>query len=183
MKSRASLIPPGNLFANPTDFAHASWTKFGCTISSNVAIAPDGSYTADKIVDDGANSTHSVDDGVAVVNGARYFIQIYAKSLGQSRYLGLSGLLLAGSDESPVFNLDNGVIDFGNTSTLIVRNSGASMTHVGDGWFRCKAYVLSGNTTQPIFNSTSPTTNNSMSNNQGDSSSGILIWGAYYRQA
>jgi hypothetical protein len=183
MKSRASLIPPGNRFANPTDFAASTWTKFACTISSNVAIAPDGSYTADKIVEDGASNTHYIEDGVAVVNGARYFIQIYAKSLGQSRYLGLSGLLLAGAGESPVYNLDNGVIDFGATSTVLVRDSGASMTHVGDGWFRCNAYVLSGNTTGPLFNSTTPSTNNSMSTHQGNSSSGILIWGAYYRQA
>jgi hypothetical protein len=179
---RASLIPPGNLYTLPTDFANAAWTKQNVTIVANAAIAPDGSHTASRMMETSITNSFYVQQGT-VVSGVRYNLQVYAKSLGLSRFLGFGGAGLATATEAPVFDLDLGVIDFGATSTLLVRDSGAAMKMVGNGWWRCSAHILANSTVGWQLASTSPGTNNTLSNHVGNAANGILIWGAHYKQA
>jgi hypothetical protein len=182
MQSRASLIPPGNLWASPIDFTNTAW---GLTSTSLVPgfTAPDGSATAFKIMEDGASAFHDLYGVAAIPSGVTYDVQFYLKSLGLARYVGLSGMGLSGGDECPIFNPDNGSIDFGATSVRIINGSGASMQLTSNGWWRCKARVTATNTNAPIFAMTNSATANTMTAWQGNGSSGILIWGAHYRQA
>jgi hypothetical protein len=183
LRSSASLIPPGNQFAFPSDFANAVWTPTNCTVSSNVAIAPDGSYTADKLVEDGTNSQKSITDGSVIVAGVRYFVQIYAKSLGQSRYLAVAGAGLVGAGECPVLNVDTGSVDPGGTSTIIQRQTNQYAPLVCNGWYRYSGLFTAANTSGFVFALVNDPTSNTAAAYLGNSASGVLIWGAYYRQA
>jgi hypothetical protein len=183
LQSRVSLIPPGNLWASPIDFTHSSWTPTGSVIVPNSGIAPDGTYTATRLREDAGNTTHYVAQSVLPVSGVNYVLTLYVKSLGQSRYYAISGAGIAANSECPVFNPDNGTVDYGATSVNIIIGSGCTMTPIANGWYRCVARILASGTGTLVLCTTSPTTNNSLANNQGDGASGILIWGAHCRQA
>jgi hypothetical protein len=181
--ARPSLIPAGNISPNPTEFDNASWTKTSCTISANAGIAPDGSYTADRWVEaSGAGLSPFVGDNLAIVSGVRYHLGIYIKSVGTARYLEFSGGAIAAAGECPNFNPDNGTIDFGATSTIVTAGSGARMTHVGNGWYRCEMTVVAGNTSAFGYLLADSSTSNTFGTYAGDGASGLLIWGAWNRR-
>src|SRR5205809_293023 len=49
-----------NAFTKSQKFDDAVWTKFGATISADATTAPDGTLTADKIVESALNENHGV---------------------------------------------------------------------------------------------------------------------------
>jgi hypothetical protein len=180
LQSKASLIPPGNVWQYPIDFTNAAWALTSTSLVGGY-IAPDGSATAYKVMEDGANAFHDLYDAVgATVLSSTYRVQFYIKSLGLSRYLGLSGAGLTGATECPVFNPDTGVVDMPATSVL---NKGASMSLTSNGWWRCKALITAGNTNAFIFSLTNSSTANAMAAYQGDGAAAVLIWGAHHQLA
>jgi hypothetical protein len=182
IKSSASLIPPGNLITAPVDFNNALHTLSNCTMPY-AGTAPDGSYTASKMTENGASSTHSFGPSTAVVSGVRYLHQFYIKSLGLSRYLCIAGGGTAASGEMACFNPDTGNVDYGATSTNILRDSGCSMQLIGNGWYRCRAHVLTSSTGAWSLMMTNNNTTNTFTGYQGDSASGLLVWGWHVKQA
>ena len=48
-----------NLLSAPEDFSSSSWTKSQVTVTANAAAAPDGTVTADKIVESAVNASHN----------------------------------------------------------------------------------------------------------------------------
>jgi hypothetical protein len=181
MSSRASLIPPGNLLTSPVDFNNALYTLSNCTMPY-AGTAPDGSYTASKMTDNGASATHSFGPSTAVVSGVRYLHTFYIKSLGLARYLCIAGGGLAASSEMACFNPDNGTVDYGNTSANIIRLSGCSMQLIGNGWYRCITHVLTSSTGGWSLMMTNDPTQNAFVGYQGDSASGLLVWGWHVKQ-
>jgi hypothetical protein len=171
------------LSPNPTAFDNASWTKTSATITANAGTAPDGSYTADRWVEAaGAGITPFVGDNLAIVSGARYGVGIYIKSVGTARYMEISGGGIAGAGECPNFNPDTGAVSFGATSTIVTAGSGASMTHVGNGWYRCEMICAAGNTSAWGYFLTDSPTAHAFGTITGDGASGLLIWGAWVRR-
>ena len=160
------------------DFDNAAWSKFGATVTANAVTAPDGSPTADKLVEDVATGTHYITPSAApgLVVGQVVTYSAYAKAAERTfLQLILTGVGSGASNLIAGFDLVTGVA--GTPSA----GSTSSMVAVGNGWYRCKITV-------PVLNSTPPQRQIRISQNSsstpssytGDGTSGIYVWGAQF---
>jgi hypothetical protein len=159
-------VVPRNLLTYSNDFTDASWLKSGVTITANTTIAPNGTTTASKIVEDGFLITYGVYKGITT--GFRYSHSIYAKK-GERDWIKVNAI--HGANQSVWFNLANGTIGTNNTSGT------PSIENVGNGWYRCSINNTIHNVAASFF-SVMPCTNNNVETYTGTIGSGIFIWGA-----
>lgn len=110
-----------NLLTYTEAFDNAAWTKTGCTVTADAGLDPDGGTTADDLVEDGGNSTHSVKQLPPLTASLDYTLYVYAKPLGRN-WLLLQILDLAGGSNFAYFDLSNGTI--GTTSGVTWSISG-----------------------------------------------------------
>jgi hypothetical protein len=125
---------PKNLYPSSETFqAGGFWTKINSTVVDNTAIAPNGTLTAATLTDNSTTGRHTVyyqDNPVISANT----ISIYAKA-NTATWLSLD--LYNTQDRFTYFDLVNGVI--GTVGTGIT----ATMTYVGNGWYRCSCSTSS----------------------------------------
>ena len=119
-----------NLFGYTEDFGNSYWFKNAVSITNNSVTAPNGTLTADSIVENTANTEHYV--GVLTgltLTAAPYTLSVYLKKAGRDWCS--VGLYNGTDSKSAWFNL--------NTGTIGTINSGAtaSIESVGNGWYRC----------------------------------------------
>lgn len=159
---------PYNLLTFSEQFDNAAWTKISSSISSNVTIAPNGTLTADKLVEDTALSTHLILQLPAgSISGNVYTFSFYAKA---AERFNVSAVNNAAGGGQAAYNLNTGAVTF--TSGI-----SASMQLVGDGWYRC--ILTYSPTVTGSFNTHIRLANASGANTyQGDGTSGLFIWGA-----
>lgn len=149
-----------NLILYSQEFDNAYWTKSNVTISTNQIIAPDGTLTADKLVEDATLNQHRV---LRAIDGSTKNISIYAKAAERS-YIGL----FAAVGTRTYFNLSDGTI--GTVSS----GSTATIESVGNGWYRCSLYNAHP-TNAGLFQLSPDGTTETYT---GDGVSGLYIWGA-----
>jgi len=126
---------PWNLARYSEDLSNAVWTKLAATITTNATTAPNGTTTADKVVEDtSANILHRVGQGsIAVTSGTKYTFSFYAKAaerfILELQRINTSGTVFNAITLTTV-NLTNGTISAGSNIDA------SSITSVGNGWFR-----------------------------------------------
>jgi hypothetical protein len=154
-----------NLFTYSEDFANAAWQPTRASITANTIVAPDGTLTGDKLVEDTtATNTHNVRQNFTVAVGT-YTYSVFAKA-GERTILQTARLNTNIDLINHSFNLTTGV----------AIGTGASMISVGNGWYRCVG-VITVNTaasTGVLFN----LNNGSTTSYTGDGYSGLFLWGA-----
>jgi hypothetical protein len=167
-----------NLLLRSEEFDNASWVKSRSSISNNVDVAPRGSITADKLIEDTSVSlTHLVRADVTVAANTIYTVSVYVKSAERSRIrLDWSDASTSTDTVFGVFNLDTGVVitsGVGGNASL----TSTSIQSVGNGWYRC---ILTGkfNTTDTDGRVLLYLDNGTTITYTGDGASGIYIWGA-----
>ena len=71
-----------NLITYSEDFSNAYWSKVRSNVTSNVAVAPDGTLTGDKLyLDNTAASTHNAaSDPIPVVSGTDYEFSLFSRA-------------------------------------------------------------------------------------------------------
>lgn len=110
-------------------FYNADWpTKTNVTASANQTTAPDGTNTADLIVDNATNAQHRIFRGVTSI-GAQTTISLFAKASSADRFQ-----LVTSNGTSTLyatFNLSSGSVSFTSPGAT------ADIVTLGDGWFRC----------------------------------------------
>jgi hypothetical protein len=165
-----------NLILQSEDFS-TTWTATATNVTTNTIIAPDGNLTGDKVFVDTANAWHRVVQNISVTSGTTYTLSVYAKKAEQE-YIQLHFQSTqfgdSNSGNGAVFNLSTGAISAQGASLLA-----ASITNVGNGWYRCsitKAATSTGTTGIPITLVNQATF--STAGYTGDGYSGIYIWGA-----
>jgi len=139
-----------------------TWALINATASLNVATAPDGSTSADKIINNSGASGRV--QQVFTLSGSNVY-SVFAKA-DEWNWLLISPL---GGGTGVWFNLSNGTVG------TQLSGSVGSITSFGNGWYRCSV-VFTG---AGVSNSAriSPTNaNNTLTD--GNGTSGILIWGA-----
>ncbi|CAB4126931.1 hypothetical protein UFOVP84_35 [uncultured Caudovirales phage] len=162
-----------NLLTFPQNFENAIWSKnTAVTVIANATIAPDGTNTADKLIATNVNTQHSISP--ADVNLGTCTRSVYMKA-GEAMFGTISayyGSLLGYAGAT--FNLLLG--------TILVTTVGdsATITSVGNGWYRCTLTTTKTGTTgfggcqiRPSNGSSDISTTYT-----GDGTSGIFIWGA-----
>jgi hypothetical protein len=162
-----------NLLVRSEEFNDASWTKTRCSITANAALSPDGTLTADKLVEDTtATSSHRI-TGISIPLVSLPSASIYLKAAERTEV---------------VFAI---IRDFGTgsaaTETVMDLQAGTVisgpgiMTAVGNGWYRVSAQAtVSGANYAIRVNLLDPSGSGSYT---GDGASGIYIWGAQLEQS
>jgi hypothetical protein len=163
-----------NLLTYSSDFSNAAWTKSNATITATATIAPDGTQTAQKLVESTATGEHYVlYNAIPLVSGARNTITIYAKA-GERSY---TTCYIANKDGASIrirFNLTDGV------STVITSNANLTVNtsvSVGNGWWRL-SFTIDGGTGAGNPQLVWETDTGTLFSYTGNGYSGIFIWGA-----
>ena len=157
-----------NLLLQSEEFDNAAWAKSNVTVTANATVAPDGTTTADKLVENTATAFHYVlpAASVSVTSGTLITTSVYAKAAERT---GL-GLFPYSSAAGARFNLTNG--------TIISQEAGvtASIINAGNGWYRCSASITApaGSAAPWIL----PLGPSNATNYTGNGYSGLFIWGA-----
>lgn len=179
--SRAVVSARVNLLTASEQFDDAAWTKGNSTVTANATTAPNGTTTADKLVEDTANSTHQVSQifsgGVA---GATYVFSVDLKASERT-----SAVVIitdnATGDGRVVVDLSAGTVAApsvsGNWSSPV-----ATISASGNGWYRVKLTLTKsagGNASVvgvvALYNGSATYI--------GNGTSGAFIWGADLRTA
>jgi hypothetical protein len=165
-----------NLIANNQAFNAGSWTKTAVTISSNVTTAPDGTLTADKIIESAANTFHSDDTtGHTLTSASTYTVSCFAKAAERKEVELQHANSGFSAGVSVIANLINGSIvassTYGTGSVL----SSTSIQDAGNGWFRISVTGAVNGTSGGFTVAPSVLGTHSY---QGDGSSGLYVWGA-----
>jgi hypothetical protein len=158
---------PWNLLQRSEEFTDALWSKTNATASGNTTTAPNGTTTADSLIEDSTNNLHIASQGISFAGGI-YTASVYVKPNGRNWVF--INIAAAGS-YGAYFDVANGVV-----GTIQSNITSATMTSVGNGWYRCIVTANTGATSPRIAIYTA--TANGTNSYQGDGTSGIFIWGA-----
>ena len=154
--------------------------SFGSGSIANAIAAPDGTTTADKLVEDNSPSAsqHYAYQLVPIIAGLPYTVSVYAKAAErQEIFLALATFNSAFlSNTSSYFNLVSG------TTRTVGINATASIVDAGGGWYRCSLTGIAQTSTTAII-SGGAISNGSTFFYAGDGTSGIYLWGAQLEQS
>jgi hypothetical protein len=154
-----------NLVVYSEQFDNAAWTKDGTTVTANSIVAPDGTLTADKLIETATTAVHRTYYGMTVANSTPHTTSVYAKA-GERSWMSLAGT----SNARAWFNLATGAVGTVEASLT------ASIQSVGSGWYRCivtqTTFVTAGYLDVAVASA-----DNTYSYT-GNGTSGIHVWGA-----
>lgn len=159
-----------NLMTYSEDLSNAAWLKSNATVTANAVVAPDGTTTADKLVDAATTSVHSITQAISVTSGTAYTVTFYAKAAERSFLI----IQLFGGSTFAYFNLATGVV--GTTSGS---PTATSVTPAGNGWYRCSITSTAGATGSVNCIIYAAATDGNATYT-GDGTSGIYLWGGQY---
>ena len=177
------LVEPArtNVVLRSEQFDNAYWTKTNTTITANSSTSPDGTSTADILVE---NSTANVVFGVranprpsGLTLGTTYSVSFFAKKITRDFCYYDDFNLFQNPIVQVFFNLQTGLV--GNTSAGVLN---PKMENYGNGWYRCSfQFVASGATpTQIDYRIASATTDNGFTYTGVIGQQAIAIWGAQF---
>jgi hypothetical protein len=165
-----------NLLLWSEEFDNASWANARSSITSNTIVAPDGTLTGDKLVEDTtAANTHITRPSTdpSYVTGTTYTYSVFAQA-AERTFLQLR--VSASASFSASFNLSTGVASQATAGTT------PSVTNVGNGWYRC-AVTFTATATATGATRIGLMLNETTASYTGDGTSGIYLWGAQLEQS
>jgi hypothetical protein len=159
-----------NLFLRSEEFDNSYWNKTRASIEPNVVTAPDGTLTADKLVEDTtADNNHIVfRGGLSGLASNIYTFSVYVKAAERNEIVLRIDTNV--TQRNVRFNLVNGtIVNAGNVT--------ARIENIGNGWYRC---INTMNVAEGIINAVLMLTDSIFPSafHTGDGTSGIYIWGA-----
>jgi hypothetical protein len=164
-----------NLVTYSEDFANAAWTKTRSSITANTIVAPDGTLTGDKLVENTDNNTHLiVSNAPSLSSGTVYAVTVFAKAAERTNFalqLGTGSEAFGASVPFAYFNLSNGTTSGASSAT-------ATMTSIGNGWYRCSLVTIAATATAATSVRIKLANSTPSDSYTGDGFSGIFIWGA-----
>jgi len=160
-------LVPYNILGYSEMFDNAYWNKGNSSVTADVTTAPNGTLTADKIIESTSNSGHFIEREIFTSSGQAYTISIFLKKA--ERNFGCVG---AYTNESKIvfINLTTGAVT-NTTGTILSSN----VENVGNGWFRVSLTFTS---TSSVYAFSAPSDNGTNFSYTGDGTSGIYQWGA-----
>ena len=155
-----------NLFTYSEDFSNAAWTKHQSTVTVNAAEAPNGTTTADKLIETASAQDHQLNRAYTAVDNTTYTLSAYAKA-GERTVFRLYLQNKAGTYNYSDFDLVTGTIS-------ILSGVVPAITAVGNGWYRCSvtANAGTGANASPLAFLSYGTAN------AGSGTNGLFVWGA-----
>ncbi len=160
-----------NLQVYSQELDNAAYSKTNVTISADITIAPDGTATADKIVENTATGSHFLNDAVSVTSGKAYTYSFFAKASGRDDVRLTFGAGGFGVTVSALFDLSAESVTVETSGT----NTSAAIVAYADGWYRCSMTSDATVTTAPAI--AIYLMNGTTQSYPGDGSSGTYVWG------
>ena len=162
------------LYSN--DISNAAWGKINATVTANLTTAPDGTLSADKLIDNTTNGLHRTLPTVgSVAANTTYFLSCFVKkaeldyvilSAGGSALTGSGG---SGADLIASVNLTNG--------SIVTNNYNISVIPFEDDWYRISIRLttdVDGGSFFPYI----ATSQNGTTATYAGTGQGIFLWGA-----
>jgi hypothetical protein len=177
------FLPERNMRLWSESFDNAAWTKVQSSITANATTAPDGTLTADALIENTTPSTgHFVTQNITFVTGRTYtascYFKLYPGPITRYARLQLGSATVFGGDTYININLAAGTI-----TATVGSPSASGITNEGNGWYRAwltKQYTGGGITTGSATQIISTTGTGLYTD--ADGLSGIYIWGAQYEE-
>lgn len=166
-----------NITKYSQEFDNAFWTKANVVATANDTTAPDGTTTADKVIENTAAGVNRFVRMTQTVPSGTYTYSIYAKIASGSRYCGLRVLGIGDGKAWASYDLTSGTVNT-QTGTDI---TGATITDVGNSWYRLTMTATHTVDTEGLLFGFS-TDGSEIPDYTGDGTSGFYIWGAQLEQ-
>lgn len=167
---------PHNLLSYSEQFDNAVWSAINVSKNANVAVAPDGATTADKLSETATTGEFQVRQvGPSL---AAFTFNVYAKAAERDKvYL----QFVATSNEYVFFDLTNGTVAGSQlTITSNTASRSSSITPVGDGWYLCSITITLNSAAAPSLRvGVSDTIVSSTPSYAGTEGNGVYVWGAH----
>ena len=170
-----TILARRNLLTYSQDFDNAIWSKVRATITPNAAIAPDGSMTASKLVEDVTTGDHVARALHSVVAGSWYSGSIYLKAAERTSVMLFENI--EGGTQSFIFNLTTGAVTSNTTPRVPV------VTDAGNGWWRVSISLLADTTTSSGLAGLYVVLFNGSVSYAGNGVSGCYLWGGQFEKA
>ena len=163
-----------NLTPRSQEIDQSPWSNQNATVSSNAIIAPDGTLTADAILETVTTGIHTASQVSLSLTGT-FTVSVFVKDAGR----GFALLSLFTGVTPDVISVD---LSSGVATTASGSPSNVFSTAVGDGWYRVGyTATLSGTYNLNIYSSVDGVFANRAY--AGDITKGIYIWGAQLEQS
>lgn len=182
--SRGLLLEPArtNYLLRSQEFDNASWTKTRSSISANAITAPDGTLTADKLIEDTTVTdshycaqTYTKKSSTEVQT---YSVSVWCRAAGRTQ-LRLSCQGSSGSANSAVVYFD---LSAGTAGSVALAgqfdNAQASIEAWPDHWYHCRLEFRINNDGQAAVQLVLMLANGGTPTYTGDGASGVYLWGA-----
>ena len=167
-----------NLLLRSEEFDNAGWGKDNATVTANAAVAPDGTTTADNLVEaaDVGLAHYTEQQVTKVASSITYTASIFVKRASGTRNLQLR------VDTGSFTNSVICAFDLGAVTANLVSSAGTftsvstSITALSNGWYRCVSVVTTGSET--TVRARANLLNGTSQGYDGDGTSGLYLWGA-----
>jgi hypothetical protein len=140
------------------------------TADDDVAVAPDRTQTADKLIESTSNSVHWTYNSISATDNQDYTFSIYAKKSERTR-LTIYPNDKAGVGFNAVYDIDAGTV----VSTPAQMTT--SIQDVGNGWYRCVGTWNANTGSNTVFVRIGLVSSGTTISYQGDGTSGLFLWG------
>jgi hypothetical protein len=183
--ARCALVDNGpNALLQSDTFDNASWTKDDLTVTANANVAPDGTTTADSLIEDSDNSDHFVFQAVTVVSSAADYVFSVAVKAGGRNFVKLDiDETTGGTAISQYFNLSTGAVGTNGATGANWSNRRAFITSLGNDWYLCSIVGRKTNAATTIRAYINIASADGTASYTGNGSSGILVWRASMAQS
>lgn len=165
-----------NLLTYSEQFDNAAWVKTRASVTANATTAPDGTASADKLIEDTANNTHTASQTLTIATATSYTYSTYLKAAERTFARVLVGDTGGNNAVRVDVNLSTGAVSSGVNGTGWTLIS-ATATAVGNGWYRVTvagtgAAATTGTVITYLASALGTITYT------GDGTSGIFVWGS-----
>jgi hypothetical protein len=164
-----------NLLLQSEVLNDSAWTKGDTTIGINVTTAPDGTMTADRVIENTANAQHRVNNAssIGVTSGIAYTYSFYAKA--DQRSFVHARLITTGTNAQACFNLTAG-------TSIQSAGTTATITDAGNGWFRCSISAITDGKAAICYANLATSSSLTVPTYVGNTSNGLFLWGHQLQQ-
>ncbi len=174
-----------NLQINSQAF-NTGWSLNGGAVTADNATAPDGTSTADTLTLGATTATHGVISfSGSAFSGETQTVSFFVKK-GNHRYIALGLYRNTSNNAGAGFDLDTNTVTGTGGGGTGYSASGATITDVGNGWYRCSVVCVSGSITSTgpslFLRNTAYTSGVIQESWTAAGTETIILWGAQLEQ-
>jgi hypothetical protein len=159
-----------NLLLRSQEFNQSPWTTDRSTITANSTAAPDGTTTADSLLQASGQTVVGGIVQIASISAAQFVLSVFAKPNGKN----FLRLFETSTNTGSFFDISTGVLG------TVAGGHTAAITAAGNGWYRCSIVFTNPSAASRSFICQLAETNGSTT--VTDDGTGIYIWGAQLEQ-